>query len=149
MNGVIAPPVNFRTNLPAQKKLIIPSDFEQIAVVESFIEELQSDLNIGESAYANIIVSVTEAVNNGIAHGNRCDPHKKVSIETQLLNEFLLSVRVEDEGEGFNFNDVPDPTGSADAMLDEHGRGVFVMRNFADSIQYLGKGNVVEMQFNI
>lgn len=149
MNGVTAPPVKFRTDLPAEKKLVITSDFDQIAVVEEFLEQLQAELEISSSAYANIIVSVTEAVNNGILHGNKCDMAKKVSIHARMLNEFILCVRVEDEGEGFDYNNVPDPTFDPDILLDEHGRGVFVMRHFADKMEYFGKGNVVEMQFHI
>ena len=58
----------------------IPSIKENVAVVESFIENAGEKIKIKESVYGNVLVSVTEAVNNAIVHGNKEDKEKKVKI---------------------------------------------------------------------
>jgi serine/threonine-protein kinase RsbW len=95
-----------------------------------------------------MLVSVTEAVNNAIIHGNRLDPQKKVLLSARMITPFLLSISVEDEGEGFDYRKLNDPTDPS-YLLNEHGRGVFVIQHLADAVQYHGKGNVIEMRFNI
>ena len=59
----------------------IPSIKENVSVVESFIENVGEKIQIEESIYGNVLVSVTEAVNNAIVHGNKEDKNKKVKLE--------------------------------------------------------------------
>ena len=81
----------------------IPSIKENVSVVESFIENVGEKIRIEESIYGNVLVSVTEAVNNAIVHGNKEDKNKKVRL---ALKQNKKSVRfvVEDEGVGFDFD---------------------------------------------
>lgn len=140
--------LTFTKNDSAEKELVLRSEIDEILRVERFVEELNAEHRFKDDVFANILVAVTEAVNNGIIHGNHEDAQKHVILRSRMLNPFLLSITVEDQGPGFNFQAVKDPT-DPDALLSEHGRGVYVMRHLADSILYHGNGNIVEMRFNI
>ena len=90
-------------------KISIASNPDNIVEVENFIDGLRESVNIGDDVYGNIIISLTEAVNNAIIHGNLCDESKKVEVTcTKDGNNLIFSVA--DEGAGFDFNDLPDPT---------------------------------------
>ncbi len=83
--------------------------------------------------------ALREAVTNGMRHGNRMDPNKRllVRIETRSDGDGGPAVRVlvEDEGEGFDCDEVPDPL-NEDNLLKESGRGIFFMRQFMDSVTW-------------
>ena len=123
----------------------IPSIKENVAVVESFIENAGEKIKIKESVYGNVLVSVTEAVNNAIVHGNKEDKEKKVKIK---LKENKKSIRfvVEDEGGGFDHKNLPDPT-SPENIDKIKGRGIFLIKNLADKAKFKDGGRVVDMLF--
>ena len=125
----------------------IPSIKENVAVVESFIENASDKIKIKESVYGNVLVSVTEAVNNAIVHGNKEDKEKKVKIK---LKENKKSIRfvVEDEGSGFDHESLPDPT-SPENVDKIKGRGIFLIKNLADKAQFKDGGRVVDMLFKL
>jgi serine/threonine-protein kinase RsbW len=58
----------------------------------------------------------------------------------------MFDVTVRDEGDGFEFNNIPDPTDPAN-IENLHGRGVFLMRSLADRIEFNDSGNEVRMRF--
>jgi serine/threonine-protein kinase RsbW len=136
--------------LAEEHDLIIDSRPEELLVVEDFIDKLNSKYMFREDMYGNILVSVTEAVNNAIIHGNKRDPSKKVVISAVTPNPFLLSILVEDEGQGFDWVGVTslDPT-NPEALLSSNGRGLFVIQNLCDKIIFHNDGAAIEMQFNI
>tara|TARA_Y100000816_G_scaffold89389_1_gene61631 strand:+ start:2303 stop:2692 length:390 start_codon:yes stop_codon:yes gene_type:complete len=125
----------------------IPSIKENVAVVESFIENAGEKIKIKESVYGNVLVSVTEAVNNAIVHGNKEDKEKKVKIK---LKENKKSIRfvVEDEGGGFDHKNLPDPT-SPENLDKIKGRGIFLIKNLADKAKFKDGGRVVDMLFKL
>jgi serine/threonine-protein kinase RsbW len=136
------------TEVSAERELQIQSRIDEILRVERFVEELNALCGFKDDVFANIMVAVTEAVNNGIVHGNKQVVAKSVTLRSKMLNPFLLSITVQDEGPGFDYHHMPDPTDPLN-LLQERGRGVFVMSHLADSIQYRGNGSEVEMRFNI
>jgi len=127
----------FTKSQPTERNLVISSRIEEISLY-----------NFREDVYGNILITVTEAVNNAILHGNRNDSSKKIRITCSFLTEYMISFAVEDEGAGFDFKSIKDPT-APENLLDEHGRGVYVMQNLADEILYKGSGNIVELRFSI
>lgn len=131
-----------------ERKLIITSHPDNISLVEHFIEQLQEDFKVKEDVYGNILVTITEAVNNSIHHGNRLDPTKKVHILARLLNPFYLSITVKDEGPGFDHMAVPNPT-LPENWLKETGRGIFFMSQLADDIAFENNGTQITLFFNI
>ena len=132
----------------ANKKIEIASTLDELVNVESFLEELNTELKFKEDVYGNVMIAVTEAVNNGIFHGNKQNSAKRVKIASELLNPFLLSITVEDEGVGFDMNKIKDPT-ATENLLNENGRGIFVIKHLTDFFEYKGRGNILEMRFNI
>ena len=125
----------------------IPSIKENVSVVESFIENVGEKIRIEEAIYGNVLVSVTEAVNNAIVHGNKEDKNKKVRL---ALKQNKKSVRfiVEDEGMGFNHNTLPDPTNPKN-LEKVKGRGIFLIKSLSDKTTFKQGGRVVEMLFKL
>jgi serine/threonine-protein kinase RsbW len=128
------------------KTIRIESDINNLRVVENEIDTLSNEAGIGQDSYGRIMVSVMEAVNNAILHGNKSDVRKYVEI-IMYFDKSLLEVTVTDEGKGFKPSEVPDPTRPENIEAID-GRGVFLMSRLADKIKFNRKGNSVKMIFN-
>ena len=127
-----------------QFEIVIQSDYESgQSIVERIMEE------VGQAGFSTrdqfgIRLSVDEAVTNAIKHGNRLSPDKKVRIEFKR-SDHGVRIEIEDEGDGFRPEDVPDCT--ADENLDcPTGRGLMLMREFMTRIEYSEKGNKVVLE---
>ncbi len=81
-------------------KLEIPSIPDNIRIVESFIDNAKDKFSITDDLYGNIMIAVTESVNNAIIHGNHKDAHKNVKLNL-LLGDKDLKFTIKDEGKGF------------------------------------------------
>ncbi len=125
----------------------IPSLSDNIRIIESFIDNAKEKFKLNDDIYGNIMISVTESVNNAIKHGNQNITTKNVSISL-LLNESQLKFRIEDEGVGFDYNNLPDPT-APENLEKPGGRGIFLMKHLADEVVFLENGSVVELIFYI
>ncbi|MEY4110166.1 MAG: hypothetical protein RLZZ46_520, partial [Bacteroidota bacterium] len=98
-----------------------------------------------EDHYGNILVAVTEAVNNAIQHGNKFDPAKEIEVEYEKKKNSLV-FRITDQGQGFDFTTIPDPT-DPENLEKINGRGVFLMFKLADKVNFKENGRVVELSF--
>lgn len=129
------------------KKLNFSSQPKNLALVEKLIDEICENYNINDDYYGNILISITEAVNNAIQHGNKYDPEKCVEIAFESYHG-VLSFSVKDEGPGFDYKNLPDPTdpGNIEKI---NGRGIFLMKNLADEVTFSKNGRIVELNFNI
>jgi serine/threonine-protein kinase RsbW len=130
-----------------KKDLNIPSKIENLQMVEKAIDELSLELDLSDEIYGNVLVATMEATNNAIIHGNNSDPTKNVKIEIQL-DKKQLKVHIEDQGRGFDFSSVPDPT-APENLEKINGRGIFLMERLSDEILYLEKGRIVELKFRL
>jgi serine/threonine-protein kinase RsbW len=131
------------------KKIKFASKPENITIVEKFIDDLRGELNIGDDVYGNILISLTEAANNAIIHGNKCDERKEVEISYELDGRGKnLSFIIKDQGPGFDYNNLPDPT-APENLEKTSGRGVFLMMQLADMVVFSDNGATVEMQFRV
>jgi len=128
-------------------KLRLPSHPSSISEVEPFVKKIANRYSIGQDKYPNILISLTEAVNNAINHGNKNDQNKFVIIGLTKVSS-KLCIKVEDEGCGFDPNDVPDPTAPENIGCCG-GRGVFLIRELSDDVRYVQNGCVVEMFFKL
>ncbi|RZK38044.1 MAG: ATP-binding protein [Hymenobacter sp.] len=128
-----------------QVKIQIPSLVENIRVVESFIDNSKDTFHIEDDIYGNIMVAVTEAVNNAIRHGNKFDKDKNVYLSL-FANESQLKFEIEDEGAGFDFNNLDDPT-APENIENPGGRGIFLIRHLADEVEFSKDGRCVELTF--
>jgi len=118
-----------------------------VSEVETFVENLVNRYNLSPDKQCNILISLTEAVTNAIVHGNCKEENKTVQVKSRKERN-CIAVRVIDEGNGFNYNDVPDPT-APENLCKCGGRGVFLMRQLSDKIRFYNNGSTVEMRFKL
>jgi serine/threonine-protein kinase RsbW len=134
-----------RYHFMKQVKIQIPSLVENIRVVESFIDNSKDTFHIEDDIYGNIMVAVTEAVNNAIRHGNKFDKDKNVYLSL-FVNANQLKFEIEDEGAGFDHNNLDDPT-APENLENPGGRGIFLIRHLADEVEFSKEGRRVELTF--
>ena len=130
-----------------KETLILDSSQDSINKVNAFVDEIfakHSDKL--KDSYGNIIIALTEGVNNAITHGNKLDNSKKVTIHFALLS-FGVSFTITDEGTGFDYTQIPDPTASEN-LEKINGRGIFLMIQLADKIEFQENGKKIELIFN-
>jgi len=139
---------NTKTMPQVLRQLKLESRPEVIHIVENTVDELKSELAFKEDVYANVMIAVTEAVNNSIIHGNKNDVSKQVFVDFEVKLPYRLIVKVRDQGSGFDPQTLPDPT-SPENIGNVGGRGVFLMRHLSDELSFSEDGKEVEMIFNI
>lgn len=117
----------------------IPSDTARGREVQEQIVSGMEQRGFSPRDVFGVRLALEEALVNAIKHGNRMDPNKSVQVDW-TLSESGVRVVIEDEGEGFDVADVPDPTD--DENLDKPGgRGIMLMRSFMSVVEYNESGN--------
>jgi serine/threonine-protein kinase RsbW len=134
------------SNTTVIERLVIPSDLSNVSLVESLIDKVCADLKINEDIYGNVLIAVTEAVNNAIIHGNAFNHDKSVVVEVNHDNDFFI-FRITDEGSGFDYLNLPDPT-APENIEKENGRGIFLIQNLSDCLDFDENGKVAVITFN-
>ena len=125
----------------------IPAIAENIRMIESFIDNSKDRFHLNEDLYGNIMIAVTEAVNNAIKHGCKNNSEKSVSLSLSLTDS-AIKFRIEDGGVGFDFHNLPDPT-APENIEKPSGRGIFLMKHLSDEVEFLENGKVVELSFYV
>ena len=128
-----------------KNELTFASKPENINIVEKLVDEISAEFNLSSEIYGNVLVATVEAVNNAILHGNKMDPKKKVKFSFRIEDKWI-TFTVKDEGTGFNFSNIPDPT-LPENLEKPHGRGIFLMKHLVDEIHFMNNGSQVEMKF--
>lgn len=126
--------------------LSFKSETNNIAEVEKLVDSICEEYQVHEDFYGNILISLTEAVNNAIVHGNKLDPEKNVHVSYGAAGD-TLQFTITDEGPGFDYDNLPDPT-APENIEKPNGRGVFLMRNLADHCEFKDDGRIVILDFN-
>jgi serine/threonine-protein kinase RsbW len=141
--------MNPLSNVPTGElyTLQLPSKPESLTLVENLIEEIADKYNISEDTFANMMTCLSEAVNNAIVHGNKLDPNKIVIVNADVEEKRTIWT-ITDEGEGFDYNHLADPT-APENLENLTGRGVFIIKHLADQCIFNAKGNEVELHFKI
>lgn len=129
----------------AENLLRLSSDPRNVSRVENFVEGIAQRYKIAPDIYGNILISLTEAVNNAIIHGNENDESKTVEVKL-TEGPGALAFQVKDEGRGFDYSNLPDPT-SPENLTRIGGRGVFLMHQLSDRVDFQDNGSTVEMRF--
>lgn len=130
------------------RELVIESLPENIHKVEDLIENLREEFEFKDDVYGNVMIATTEAVNNGIIHGNKSDGTKTVTVRIVTTNPYRLIIQVEDQGPGFDYANLNDPT-APENLENPGGRGVFLMSHLCDELNFANEGRKVELVFNI
>lgn len=126
-------------------QISIPSLKENIRIVESFIDNAKDRFELDDDIYGNIMIAVTESVNNAIVHGNGNLKDKNVNLSLAIVDK-SIRFRVSDQGMGFDHHNLPDPT-SPENLDKPGGRGIFLMRNLCDEVNFYEEGRIVELTF--
>lgn len=139
----------------------LPGSGDALAEPTEFVLEIPSDTRIIEAAVAylathlrrldfdgsrldlNFRVGFSEALANAMIYGNRRDPRKRVRVEV-VLHPGTVHLRVIDQGNGFDPGTVPDPTLPRN-LHRVGGRGIFLLRNLMDEVEYNARGNEVRL----
>ncbi|MBS2098845.1 ATP-binding protein [Carboxylicivirga linearis] len=128
-------------------KLVFNSETKNINLVEKLIDDLSNEYDLHSDIYGKLLLGVVEGVNNAIVHGNKLDKQKNVVVEYSIQEDKVQFIII-DEGLGFDYTNVPDPT-KPENLEKTHGRGIFLMHHLADEIEFENNGSKVKMQFNI
>jgi serine/threonine-protein kinase RsbW len=130
-----------------EERYVLPSDMESLLKVEEVVDKVCAEYGVPEDAYGNVLIAVTEALNNAIIHGNGGVRLKNVQL---VVREEIDSVvfEVKDEGIGFDYLNLPDPT-APENLEKPNGRGVFLMRSLADEVEFYDNGSRVELRFKL
>ncbi len=128
--------------------LQLPSKLDSIIELESFLEGLQNHLSISEEIFGNIQMCMNEAVINAIVHANKLNEEKKVYINLEVQPNKKLIFTIKDEGSGFDYNQVSDPT-LPENLESLSGRGIYIIRHLADQVIFNREGNEMELHFFI
>lgn len=128
-------------------RMIIKSDIKNISLVENLIDDLVEKHEVDSDLYGKVLLAVVEGVNNAILHGNKSNKEKDVIIDYDL-NPEKIQFNILDQGQGFNYKNLPDPT-LPENLERVSGRGIFLMRHLADEIQFNELGNEVRLTFNV
>jgi serine/threonine-protein kinase RsbW len=121
----------------------LPSDLALMNGVLQYLLERVAKLGLISSEGSNLFVALDEAFVNAVKHGNKNDPNKLVRVGAELSPKEACFT-IEDEGEGFDVQTIPDPRDPAN-LFKSSGRGVLLMYNIMDEVEYNAQGNRVKM----
>ena len=127
-------------------EVVLPSDYQSLIDVEKIVGYVCDEFGVQEEAFGNVLIAVSEAVNNAIQHGNKNNPKAKVEIKVANQDD-TFCIQIKDEGQGFSYQDLPDPT-APENLLKDSGRGVFLMKNLADEVEFQNTGSTVNLYFH-
>lgn len=127
--------------------IVISSDLTNLNKVRLFLDEIFNESCLNRNIFDRVFLGLSEAVHNSIVHGNGLNEEKSVSVRIHYA-ENQLYIEVEDEGEGFPFDRVQDPT-CIENLKKECGRGIFLIRHFADEVNYSEGGRKVLMRYRL
>ena len=137
--------------MPRRTRSLTAGDFQVHSPVLMLDKVIRSDPKVVDETARDITVALTtldsfddaelvalairEAISNALVHGNRCDPGKTISISVTLDGDGTVFASIKDSGPGFNPKALPNPL-AVENLLSEHGRGIFLMRQFMDEVEF-------------
>ena len=121
----------------------LPSDVALMGGVLQYLLERVAKMGVISSEGSNLFVALDEAFVNAVKHGNKNDPTKLIRVGAELSPKEACFT-VEDEGEGFDVQTIPDPRDPAN-LFKSSGRGVLLIYNIMDEVEYNAQGNRVKM----
>lgn len=126
--------------------IIINSNYKFIDIGHDVVKYLCGMIGFDEDSAHWIILAVREGISNAIKHGNKCDEKKKVTVRL-AYEDRVLSIDIEDQGDGFDPTRVENPL-LPENLLKSTGRGIFYIKNFMDDVRYEFKnhGTVLRMK---
>ncbi len=115
-----------------------PSTLESVDLAEAEILKAAEQTGFEEDDLHRIGMAVRECMVNAVVHGNRYNRNKKVHVNVSVgkseMARVRFTIRITDEGEGFEVHEVPDPLHDTN-LLRHSGRGLFLMGAFMDDMK--------------
>ena len=121
----------------------LPSDLTLMNGVLQYLLERVAKLGVIAPEKSNLFIALDEAFVNAVKHGNKNDPTKLIRVGAELSPKEACFT-IEDEGEGFDVQTIPDPCDPAN-LFKSSGRGVLLIYNIMDEVEYNAQGNRVKM----
>ncbi len=128
-------PMLYFVRMAREAQLQLLSRYENIELAEEVLAELCRNASVDDETVYWIGMALREALANAIKHGNKLNPEKRVHVRIEVRSGAQLRLIVEDEGEGFDPEQLVNPTDPQN-LLRSSGRGVFYMRNFMDTVSF-------------
>lgn len=134
---------NFQRTHKASSTRNIVHEFEQL------FTDFRNTHQVSDEIFYNMMVAVTEGINNAAGHGNKFDQNKNVTLSLSYSDNELTCL-IKDEGKGYDPKDIADPR-EPENLLKDRGRGVFLMRSLSKefSVTSSPNGNTVKLVFHI
>lgn len=129
--------------------LSFPADSNQIPVVYDFLDRFLTQQTTDKALADRIRLAVIEATTNAIIHGSQANPANTIELQINWEDHNgCCRFSVKDQGNGFVVDNLPDPTTPERLEMDS-GRGVYIMKQLADRIEFLQGGSEVVLTFKI
>ncbi len=129
-------------------RTLLKSTHEEAVKVPDIVSDIQVEASLSEDETSTFMLLLSEAVDNAIEHGNQYDPNKNVSVEIEISNEEIVA-RITDEGLGF---DIEKPVSKnpldQENLLNTGGRGIFIIQELSDSMEFLNNGSTLQFKIN-
>jgi len=125
--------------------MVIKSEIQNISLVEKLVDEVTMKYELNKDIYGKMLLAVVEGVNNAIVHGNKMVVEKDIIVD-YIVNDKVIEFYITDSGQGFDYRKIPDPT-RPENIEKTHGRGVFLMNQLADEVEFTEPGNKVKLVF--
>lgn len=122
------------------------SELKNINQIETLIDKISELKGVNEDSYGNMLIAVTEAVNNAVIHGNCFQKDLLVDVVVTDFSD-KICFTIQDKGKGFDFNNLPDPT-APENIEKENGRGIFLIKNLSDGLEFEDEGRTAKIYFN-
>lgn len=130
-------------NLHEKIEFELPSAISTMNAILNYLLKRVEKLGVVNPEKSNLFIALDEAFVNAVKHGNKFDSQKLVKITAEISNQ-EARFTIEDEGEGFDVNAIPDPT-NPENLFKTSGRGVMFIYNIMDEVKYNERGNRLEM----
>ena len=112
----------------------ISSRFDNIDLVDVVTEAVLRHSGLDDDSVERLGLAIREAAANGVQHGNKEVPEKRVTVSF-VLDKEEVSIRIQDEGEGFDLDGLPDPL-APENLFKPRGRGILLMKSFMDDVNF-------------
>jgi len=118
----------------------------QLELVDGFVASLLiriPQLNEDKDTLFNIKLALHEAIINAVKHGNKMNPNLPVQVDIKK-DEGQVVIQVKDQGDGFDYKNLPDPI-TPENLEKLNGRGLFLIQNAMDRVEYADGGRIIKM----
>jgi serine/threonine-protein kinase RsbW len=124
---------------------VLPADMDAFPPVVESVMKLVREMGCAEGHEFDVELAIHEALGNAVRHGCKEDPSKQVQFCVSCDQERGMLIVIRDPGKGFDPASIPSPIHGQRLYL-SHGRGIFLINQLMDSVQYKSGGTEIHMR---